>query len=201
VCKPLTSVILIAVLATGCNQSSSSRPAGRGQFGLGRGFSGFRFPTDGANAEQWQEAQDAFEHGDMERAIDALEKIVQDEPKNRQGLFLLSQALENRGLDLAHGQEKKKGYEMFRQAARHMKQLRAGGPQLTPEERHLLPTVLYNESCAEALYGQAAKALDALEDAINCGFGDFDLMATDVDLESIRGQPRYRAIVEGLRVN
>jgi tetratricopeptide (TPR) repeat protein len=201
VCKPLTSMLLIAVLMTGCNQPSNGRPGGRGQFGPGRGLVAFRFPTDGANAEQWQEAQDAFEHGDMDRAIEALEKIIQEEPKNRQGLFLLSQALETRGLDLAHGQEKKKGYEMFRQAARHMKQLRAAVPQLTPEERHLLPTVLYNESCAEALYGQAAKALDALEDAINSGFNEFDLMATDVDLESIRGQPRYRAIVEGLRVN
>jgi len=57
------------------------------------------------------------------------------------------------------------------------------------------PIVHYNLACSCALLGQSEEALKALEQAIAFGYHDFDYMQRDPDLESLRGDPRYAALV------
>jgi hypothetical protein len=40
----------------------------------------------------------------------------------------------------------------------------------------------------------------ALQDAVEAGYRDLAALEADADLESIRGEPGYRALVERLRV-
>lgn len=61
------------------------------------------------------------------------------------------------------------------------------------------PRALYNLACARALLGQTAPALDALERAVEAGFRDAGTLAGDQDLASLRGDPRFQALVESLR--
>jgi tetratricopeptide (TPR) repeat protein len=56
----------------------------------------------------------------------------------------------------------------------------------------------YNLACAYALQGDAALALDSLRKAIKLGFDDRDLLAGDPDLDSLRNEPGFREIVEGM---
>lgn len=51
----------------------------------------------------------------------------------------------------------------------------------------------YDLACALALSGQKAKALDALESAVDAGFADRDHAAQDGDLASLREEPRFQA--------
>jgi tetratricopeptide (TPR) repeat protein len=190
VIKNFRAVAFLIFLAAGCNQQSNGVPQGRP----------WRVPSGGQHAQQWSRAQESFNRGDMDSAAKALEEIVNAEPKNRQALFLLAEVLQRQGFNLAHGAEKKKGYELFRQSAQHMKVLRATYPQLNVEENTLLPTALYNEACAEALDGHADKALAALEDAIKSGFSEMELMSKDPDLESLRELPRFQALFDRARV-
>ena len=60
------------------------------------------------------------------------------------------------------------------------------------------PTVHYNLACSLALSGQAAEALDALEEAIGLGYSDAGFLLEDNDLTSLRSNPRFEALVRRL---
>lgn len=63
------------------------------------------------------------------------------------------------------------------------------------------PVIWYNRSCALARAGRQMAALDALETAIDNGFDDLDLISGDGDLESIRGNDRYRELVKRIQMD
>lgn len=60
------------------------------------------------------------------------------------------------------------------------------------------PVDLYNIACGYALAGSKDKALEFLGRALDAGFQDRQLMTTDTDLESLRGDPRFEALVKRL---
>jgi len=62
--------------------------------------------------------------------------------------------------------------------------------QLLPRD----PRVRYNLACSCALAGRPEEALQALQEACDLGFDDGDLLRRDKDLDSLRQDPRYRAI-------
>ncbi len=53
----------------------------------------------------------------------------------------------------------------------------------------------YNVACLYALEGQTEKALSCLEEAIGRGFGRKDWIEHDPDLDSLRGDPRFQALL------
>jgi Flp pilus assembly protein TadD len=53
----------------------------------------------------------------------------------------------------------------------------------------------YNLACSLALTARNDDALDALRKAIELGYRDFRFMREDSDLDSIRKDPRFRAIL------
>ncbi len=55
--------------------------------------------------------------------------------------------------------------------------------------------VLYNVACLFALEGQREEALQCLEEAFRGGFGARDWIAHDPDLESLRADPRFQALL------
>lgn len=66
------------------------------------------------------------------------------------------------------------------------------------EEIALVPTSpapRYNLACALARVGESEAALDALAKAVELGYDDADHMTEDPDLESIRGEERFAAIL------
>jgi adenylate cyclase len=58
--------------------------------------------------------------------------------------------------------------------------------------------VLYNVGCVYALAGSGEEALDHLDKAIQNGFGHRDWLENDSDLDSIRDQPRFQALLRKL---
>ena len=55
--------------------------------------------------------------------------------------------------------------------------------------------VLYNVACLYALEGQTDLALTCLEETVRAGFGSRGWIAHDPDLESLRGHPRFDALL------
>ena len=60
------------------------------------------------------------------------------------------------------------------------------------------PAVLYNLACVYALAGLSERALDCLEQAVGPLFGLRDWIVHDHDLVSLRGTPRYEAVLARL---
>ena len=56
-------------------------------------------------------------------------------------------------------------------------------------------TALYNVACACSLMGKKDKAVAFLEKSVYAGFLDFDHIQRDSDLDPIRGEPGYKALV------
>jgi len=54
----------------------------------------------------------------------------------------------------------------------------------------------YNLACIRARQGETDGALDALERSIESGFTNFELLRTDAELESIRGEARFDKLLE-----
>jgi len=58
--------------------------------------------------------------------------------------------------------------------------------------------VLYNVACAYALQGETEQAIGVLEKAIQNGFGHKEWLEHDSDLTSLRGEPRFQALIARL---
>ena len=63
--------------------------------------------------------------------------------------------------------------------------------QIRPED----PTAHYNLACRYALLKQPDLALNTLRRAVELGYRDFRYMVQDRDLDSIRKDPRFRALL------
>ncbi|MHC4416878.1 MAG: TPR end-of-group domain-containing protein, partial [Planctomycetota bacterium] len=57
----------------------------------------------------------------------------------------------------------------------------------------------YNLGCARARAGDLEPALAALKRAVELGFSDADLLASDPDLERLREKPEFRGLLEEVR--
>jgi beta-lactamase regulating signal transducer with metallopeptidase domain/Tfp pilus assembly protein PilF len=55
---------------------------------------------------------------------------------------------------------------------------------------------LYNAACALSLKGDKAGALDYLAKSLEAGFDDVGLFRKDDDLDNVRGEPRYRELLQ-----
>jgi adenylate cyclase len=57
------------------------------------------------------------------------------------------------------------------------------------------PVVLYNVACFFAMKGDNERALDLLERAVHYGWGDRAWLETDSDLDALRDEPRFQALL------
>jgi tetratricopeptide (TPR) repeat protein len=57
------------------------------------------------------------------------------------------------------------------------------------------PLPVYDKACVRALQGRTDDAIENLTKALELGYRDFEHMARDRDLDSIRGHPRYKQLL------
>ncbi len=79
----------------------------------------------------------------------------------------------------------------FADAARSYEQAIAAGARF--------PNMFYNLACAQARAGRADPAFAALETAVQLGFADRKGLEADEDLVSLRGDPRWKKLVEKIK--
>jgi len=59
---------------------------------------------------------------------------------------------------------------------------------------------LYNSACACALLGRRDEAIDYIARAIDAGFEDTEQASRDTDLESLRKDPRFKSLMDGVGI-
>ena len=60
------------------------------------------------------------------------------------------------------------------------------------------PSVLYNVACVYARGGRPDEAIESIKQAIRNGFGHREWLENDSDLDSVRGDPRFQALLANL---
>ena len=134
--------------------------------------------------------EDFQSHVIVAEVYQALGRSADAEAANRRGAQLAEERLalnpdESRALVLGAGAHcrlgnKARGMDLLRQAM-----------VLDPDDSG----VLYNVACAYATAGQPEEAITCLEDAIRNGFGHWEWLHHDSDLASLRGHPRFQALL------
>jgi len=156
-----------------------------------------------------------FESGDIEKSVELFEDAQRVRPDDyRPGCFLPA-ALTELG---RHDQARRAGQLAIESVERHLElnpdearayslganvAVRLGDKersdrwseqamQLAPND----PLVLYNAACNLAMLGESERALDRLERAIEAGVAVGDWIQHDPDVDSLRGHPRFQAIMK-----
>jgi HEAT repeat protein len=68
--------------------------------------------------------------------------------------------------------------------------------KLGPTEANTIPATLYNLACLAALKGEKPKAVEWLGKAVRAGFRDRQWIRMDKDLDSLREDPGYQALLK-----
>jgi thiol-disulfide isomerase/thioredoxin len=138
------------------------------------------------------QAEKAATNGDLEGEIRLLEQALKVEPDHRKALFMLAEVIQQRAANLV----RPRNSPLYLQSARAIRRLRETYKTLTPQERQVLATLLYNEACTFAIEDQPEKALDSLAESIDAGFALRDKLATDKELDPIRKSPRFEELMK-----
>ncbi len=109
----------------------------------------------------------------LRRGLQVVEKHLQLNPDDARALYLGGGALVQVG-------DRKRGLEWARRAQ-----------AIDPDD----PGVLYNVACVHACLGQSDEAFACLEKSIRNGFGHREWLENDSDLDSLRGVPRFKALL------
>ncbi len=160
----------------------------------------------------------AFGVGDMEKAVELYRTAIRLEPDDYQSLALLEGPLRSLGrTDEARESNRLAGIALERRLQRRPDDVRAlllGSVQAAHEGDAERARVLgdramaarpddfstaYNVACAHALLGERDRALELLDRAVRHGRGNLGWIEHDTDFASLRGDPRFEAIVGRLR--
>ncbi len=112
----------------------------------------------------------------MRRALQKAEHHLELNPDDARALYLSASALVQLG-------DRERGLEFIKRAY-----------AIDPEDSSLL----YNVACNYALLGKTEEAFASLEKAILNGFGHREWLEHDSDLDSLRGDPRFQALLNRL---
>lgn len=156
-----------------------------------------------------------FQQGKLAEAVQRFEQASQVRPEDYQPLLLAAmtlkglgrkaeaQAMLRRGLEVAekHLELNPDDARALYLGAIALNQLGQGERGLEWARRALAMDpedagVLYNVACAYAVQGQTEEAIALLEKAIRNGFGQKEWLENDSDLDSLRGHPRFQALLE-----
>jgi Flp pilus assembly protein TadD len=111
--------------------------------------------------------------GDFQNAIRECKRAVQDKPT--------AEAYTNLGVAYIQVGKNNKALDALRE-----------GVRLAPND----PMAQYNLAVIYSLMNQNDRSLEALDLALKNGFNNADALRFDRDLDNVRGEPEFRAILE-----
>lgn len=153
--------------------------------------------------------------GDLERSVEMYCKAMEVSPTDYQPVVFLGQAYASLGQKHKEMKARLLSIELIE---RHLKMnphdtralcmaanglsdvgeldkgMKMAEEALAREENE--PLVLYNIACFFAMSGDGNRALDLLEQAVESGWGDPAWLETDSDLDSLREEARFKALLE-----
>lgn len=149
---------------------------------------------DESPRELMSKAREALEKDEVPKAISLYEKVVAQDPKHHEALWMLAAVNQREGSQL----ERPKSSPYLLKSAEWIRKLRAVSPKLNENEQRALSIFLYNEACTYAVQGEKQKAIKSLDEATEAGEVPIDQLKNDEELDSIRQMPEYATLLKKL---
>jgi thiol-disulfide isomerase/thioredoxin len=132
---------------------------------------------------------DADSVAEYRAALDGLEKALQKDPANLDGLTAFWENM--REYKSADG---KVDYRIYRRAADLLRRGTKADASLGDQSdfRVMAADAFYNDACAKAVDKKATESVAALREAVGFGWEDLDHLSQDADLASIRETAEYK---------
>lgn len=130
---------------------------------------------------QWLELPEGIPDRISEIYVSSVKSANAGNENDHLDLALVSQQVAGR---LIQGDQSEAGYAFYAQAGKALRKAMEGDIPEIPGS--FAASVFYNEACALAKGGKTDESATALEDAVKQGFSDFEHMASDTDLASVR---------------
>lgn len=111
-------------------------------------------------------------------------------PSDAESRGQLAAVLNMIGGSLTSQGDKEQAHEAFLLALGHARAA-AAAPRVLEDAGEMLAEFYYNGACAQALAGQLDDAKATLQEAVDMGFDDLDLLRTDEDLAALRALPDF----------
>jgi non-specific serine/threonine protein kinase len=162
-------------------------------------------------------ARDSFAQGKLEQAIQEYEEAGRSRPEDYQSPLLVGQIYDDTGRHEEAATSRRRGIAIAEEhLALNPDDVRAlymganGLVALGEIEKGLEwarralalepddPMVIYNVACIYSLAGQAGAALDCIERAVDAGLTQRGWLEHDSNLDLIRGDPRFQALLKRL---
>jgi non-specific serine/threonine protein kinase len=160
-------------------------------------------------------ARHCFTHGRAEQAISHYRRAFELRPEDYQSPLLAAQVYDDLGRMEEAAEARREGVQVARQrlrlnpddsralymAANGLVALGdvAPGLQLAGRAREIEPDdpmTLYNLACIYSMAGEASEAIGCLEAALANGFSNLSWLERDNNLDNVRGDPRFAALLE-----
>jgi thiol-disulfide isomerase/thioredoxin len=139
------------------------------------------------------EARQKAREGDLDGAIELIEKAKSMDPEEPRYALTLINALQTRAHELINEGSRKEANPYFFRSAAVFREL---GDEVVQMLGPGAAIVIYNEACAYAVDGDKEKALASLNEAFERGYEDIEQTRSDVDFESIRESEEFVALLE-----
>lgn len=138
--------------------------------------------------------------GDHAGAIEVLEGLLADYPKDQQLKLFYFSRLKRRATELVSRGFKSEGYEMHQRLAKMARGFADDlGENADAEEllnfKKNNSYLLYNEACAFAYIGEDDKCIDSLRESVGWGFDNLNFMLNDMDLMEVADRPDFRELL------
>jgi thiol-disulfide isomerase/thioredoxin len=132
---------------------------------------------------------DADSTDEYRAALDNLEKALQKDPANVEGLTAFWENM--REVKTAGG---KNDYRLYQRAADLLRRALKTDKTLSDQDdfRKMAADVFYNDACAKGVEKKPAECIAALREAVRFGWENFDHMSQDGDLASVRDTAEYK---------
>jgi hypothetical protein len=149
--------------------------------------------------EELLEQATEFENsGDLDAAIQRLERAVLHDYTHREVLLRLTRLMQQHSKELEQ-RDPAKSYQRMVQSGGYLRVFREAHSDSTDEEKQLAIEVLYNEARAHARSQRLEELSGTLGEAVGAGFTDFDRIARDPDFDPVRDLDGFKQLMARLQ--
>ena len=150
--------------------------------------------------EVMDEVRELLQAGEPKKALAKIEALVKQQPEHRNARLIAAQLNHMVGMEIAQNEKREDANKFLFTCAAHMRAVhKQAEGKLEPRIAALYATAIYNEACSLAVEGKKEKALQVLEESIDAGFEELEVLEKDEDFKSVAGEAKFKELVEKLR--